>query len=144
MSPADMEPLAAIAQEVAGEWGLELGRPFVLSNYSSVAPAGDDIVLKVTPRADDEADEEPDALALWGGDGAVRPTRDVVADPAEGLRSRPPQPLRDADGGRRGLVPREGREICSRAGPFEQERAARAVVAQQSTRPSIATRTGAT
>jgi streptomycin 6-kinase len=28
--------------------------------------------MKVTARADDEADEEPDALALWGGDGAVR------------------------------------------------------------------------
>jgi hypothetical protein len=42
MSPADTEPLAAIAQEVAAEWGLELGRPFVLLNYSFVAPAGDD------------------------------------------------------------------------------------------------------
>ena len=67
-----LEPLAAIAQEVAAEWGLEPGRPFVLSMYSFVAPAGDDAVLKVTARADDEADEEPDALALWGGDGAVR------------------------------------------------------------------------
>ena len=30
------------------------------------------MVLKVTPPEDDEADEEPDALELWGGDGAVR------------------------------------------------------------------------
>jgi streptomycin 6-kinase len=28
-------------------------------------------VLKVTPHSDDEADEEADALALWGGAGAV-------------------------------------------------------------------------
>jgi len=28
--------------------------------------------LKVTPAADDESDEEGDALELWGGDGAVR------------------------------------------------------------------------
>jgi streptomycin 6-kinase len=72
MSPADLEPLARIAEEVAGEWGLELGEPFALSNYSYVAPAGEDAVLKVTPAEDDEADEEADALALWDGDGAVR------------------------------------------------------------------------
>ncbi len=29
-------------------------------------------MLKVTPPEDDESDEEADALALWGGDGAVR------------------------------------------------------------------------
>ena len=29
-------------------------------------------MLKVTPVEDDESDEEPDALALWAGDGAVR------------------------------------------------------------------------
>ena len=31
MSPADLEPLALIAAEVAAEWGLELGPPFALS-----------------------------------------------------------------------------------------------------------------
>ena len=72
MSPADLEPLARVADEIAAEWDLELGAPFALSNYSYVAPAGEDAVLKVTPADDDEADEEPDALALWGGDGAVR------------------------------------------------------------------------
>jgi streptomycin 6-kinase len=72
MSPADLEPLARVADEIAAEWDLELGRPFALSNYSYVAPAGDGAVLKVTPAEDDEADEEPDALALWDGDGAVR------------------------------------------------------------------------
>ena len=72
MCPADLEPLARIAAEVAAEWGLELGAPFAFSNYSYVAPAGDDAVLKIVPAADDEASEEADALALWGGDGAVR------------------------------------------------------------------------
>ena len=72
MSPADLEPLALIAAEVAAEWGVELGPPFALSRYSYVAPAGDDAVLKVTPPEDDESDEEADALALWDGDGAVR------------------------------------------------------------------------
>ena len=72
MSPADLEPLALIAAEVAAEWGLELGPPFALARYSYVAPVGEDAVLKVTPAEDDEADEEPDALALWDGDGAVR------------------------------------------------------------------------
>ena len=57
---------------MALEWGVELGRPFALSRYSFVAPAGDDAVLKVTPPDDDESDEEADALALWDGDGAVR------------------------------------------------------------------------
>ena len=72
MSPADLEPLAPIAAEVAAEWGVELGPPFALSRYSYVAPAGDDAVLKVTPPEDDESDEEADALELWDGDGAVR------------------------------------------------------------------------
>ena len=72
MSPADLEPLARIAEEVAAEWGVALGPPFALSRYSYVAPAGDDAGLKVTPPEDDESDEEADALELWGGDGAVR------------------------------------------------------------------------
>jgi streptomycin 6-kinase len=72
MSPADLEPLAPLAAEIAAEWGVELGPPFALSRYSYVAPAGDDAVLKVTPPTDDESDEEADALELWDGDGAVR------------------------------------------------------------------------
>ena len=71
-SRPDLGPLERVAHEVALEWGVELGRPFALSRYSYVAPAGDDAVLKVTPRDDDESDEEADALALWDGDGAVR------------------------------------------------------------------------
>jgi streptomycin 6-kinase len=69
---ADLEPLAQIAQDVAAEWGAELGSPFALSRHSYVAPAGDNAVLKVTPSEDDESDEEADALAWWSGDGAVR------------------------------------------------------------------------
>jgi streptomycin 6-kinase len=57
---------------VAREWGVALGPPFELARFSYVAPAGNDAVLKVTPPEDDESDEEPDALALWDGDGAVR------------------------------------------------------------------------
>jgi len=72
MSRPHLEPLVRHAQDVAAEWGLELGRPFALSRHSYVAPAGDDAVLKVTPLEDDESDEEADALALWNGDGAVR------------------------------------------------------------------------
>jgi streptomycin 6-kinase len=67
-----MPDLGRIAHEAAREWGVELGPPFALSRFSYVAPAGDDAVLKVTPPDDDESDEEADALALWGGDGAVR------------------------------------------------------------------------
>jgi streptomycin 6-kinase len=67
----DLTPLAATAREVATEWGVELGAPFSLARFSFVAPVGEDAVLKVTPRSDDEADGEADALALWAGDGAV-------------------------------------------------------------------------
>ena len=69
---ADLELLARIAGKVASEWGLELGPPFALCNYSYVAPAGGHAVLKVTSAEDDESDEEADALELWNGDGAVR------------------------------------------------------------------------
>jgi len=58
-------------QAVEQEWELELGEPFVLSRHSLVAPAGD-AVLKIVPPEDDESDEEADALALWGGNAAVR------------------------------------------------------------------------
>ena len=64
--------LAAIAREVAAEWGVELGERFALARYSYVAPAGEDAVLKVTPPEDDESDEEAEALELWNGAGAVR------------------------------------------------------------------------
>jgi len=67
----DLTPLAVVAAEIAAEWGVRLGAPFPLARYSYVAPAGEDAVLKVTPAADDEADEEADALRHWAGHGAV-------------------------------------------------------------------------
>jgi streptomycin 6-kinase len=42
-----------------------------MSTVSYVAPAGD-LVVKVPWGGDDESLHEPDALALWDGDGAVR------------------------------------------------------------------------
>lgn len=71
----DLAVLRRTAAEVASEWEIDLGEPFALARYSYVAAAGDHAVLKVTPPADDEADEEADALALWDGDGAVRVLR---------------------------------------------------------------------
>jgi streptomycin 6-kinase len=64
--------LEAAAREAAAEWGVELGEPFALARYSFAAPAGADAVLKVVPERHWESDHEPDALAHWGGDGAVR------------------------------------------------------------------------
>ena len=67
------------ADEVAAEWGLELGDPYTLSRYSYVAPVGDDAVVKVAWAGDDESLHEGDALEVWAGDGAVRQLR---ADPS--------------------------------------------------------------
>jgi len=64
--------LAEVARGVAAEWGVELGEPFGLALHSFAAPAGDDAVLKVVPERHWESDHEADALAHWGGDGAVR------------------------------------------------------------------------
>jgi streptomycin 6-kinase len=43
--------------------------------HAYVAPVSAHAVLKVTSPADDEADEEGDALELWGGNGAARVLR---------------------------------------------------------------------
>lgn len=61
-----------VARDVAREWGIVIGVPFQLSNYSYVAPAGTDAVLKIGSRADEESIHEADALELWAGNGAVR------------------------------------------------------------------------
>jgi len=68
----DLTDARATAEAIAAEWGLELGAPFAMSNYSYVAPAGDDAVLKVAWDGDDESLHEAEALALWNGHGAVR------------------------------------------------------------------------
>jgi streptomycin 6-kinase len=70
VSPPD--ELRLVARGLAEEWGLELGPPFALARYSYVAPAGEGAVLKVRSPEDDESDQEPEALELWGGDGAAR------------------------------------------------------------------------
>ena len=77
---------------MSGAW--RWARRFPLARYSFVAPAGADAVLKVTPPEDDEADEEPDALELWGGNGAVRLIRRDAARRALLLeRARPGRDL---------------------------------------------------
>jgi streptomycin 6-kinase len=68
----EREQMKATAEAVALDWGLELGEPFALSRYSYVAPVGPDAVLKVAWPGDDESLHEPESLALWAGDGAVR------------------------------------------------------------------------
>jgi streptomycin 6-kinase len=68
----DLSTAKATAEEVAAEWELELGAPFALSSYSFVAPVGEDAVLKVAWEGDDESLHEPEALELWGGNGAAR------------------------------------------------------------------------
>ena len=64
--------LEPVAREVAAAWGIELGEPFALALHSFVAPAGAGAVLKLVPASHWESDDEPDALAHWGGDGAVK------------------------------------------------------------------------
>jgi streptomycin 6-kinase len=68
-SARSLEPLA---RRVARDWGLDLEAAFPLSNYSYVAVAGEEAVLKVRRADDDESDHEADALAVWDGNGAVR------------------------------------------------------------------------
>ena len=67
-----MIELEAVAREVAAVWGVQLGDPFALALHSFAAPAGDAAVLKVVPERHWESDHEPDALALWSGEGAAR------------------------------------------------------------------------
>ena len=64
--------LDAVAREVAAAWEIELGEPFALALHSFAATAGEDAVLKVVPERHWESDHEADALAHWGGEGAVR------------------------------------------------------------------------
>lgn len=71
----DLGPVELEARAAAAAWGVELGEPFALSRYSYVAPAGDDLVLKVIPPTDTESREDAYALELWAGEGAVRLVR---------------------------------------------------------------------
>ena len=61
-----------MVEQIAGEWALTLGEPYSPGGHCAwVAPAGDDLVLKVGWRHT-EAEHEADALRFWNGDGAVR------------------------------------------------------------------------
>ena len=62
--------LPGVVREVAVAWELELEEPLD-APHSLVIPAGD-AVLKLNAPSHTEADTEADALARWGGDGAVR------------------------------------------------------------------------
>ena len=64
--------LEAAARDLAAAWEVELGEPFALALHSFAAPAGEAAVLKVVPERHWESDHEPDALAHWAGEGAVR------------------------------------------------------------------------
>ena len=72
MSPALAARTERTAREIAAEWDLRLGPRILAGRYSYVAPVGDDMILKVVPPEDDDADEIADALRLWDGHGAVR------------------------------------------------------------------------
>jgi streptomycin 6-kinase len=72
MDQFERSRIGRIAREVAADWGLVLGPPFQLSNYSYVAPTGPDAVLKIGWQDDEESVHEADALELWDGNGAVR------------------------------------------------------------------------
>jgi streptomycin 6-kinase len=72
VDPSERIRLEVIARDVASDWNIALSPPFGSLNYSYVAPAGDDAVLKVVSPHDGESIHEADALELWDGDGAVR------------------------------------------------------------------------
>jgi streptomycin 6-kinase len=68
--------LPAVVGEIAREWELELGNPYLPGGQCAwvapaTNPAGDELALKVGWRRR-EAEHEADALRFWDGDGAVR------------------------------------------------------------------------
>jgi streptomycin 6-kinase len=65
-----LDALPRLVAECAAAWDLELEQPFETPG-SLVVPAGP-VVLKLNTPAHFEAEHEPDALAWWGGAGAVR------------------------------------------------------------------------
>jgi streptomycin 6-kinase len=73
--PERLEWLARLPdtiEEVASDWGLELGDPYLPGGQCAwVAPVGEQLVLKVGWRHR-EAEHEADALRFHGGDGAIR------------------------------------------------------------------------
>src|SRR4051794_33298998 len=68
--PEWLAELPRLTAECAEAWGLTLGTPFAGGHVALAVPAGD-AVLKINfPHR--ESAREPDALAHWNGDGAVR------------------------------------------------------------------------
>jgi streptomycin 6-kinase len=69
------ETAPRIADELAEEWGLTLGEPYVPGFCGHVVRAttaeGEPVVLKAY-FPDRESVQEPDALERWNGDGAIR------------------------------------------------------------------------
>lgn len=68
--PGWLAELPQLATECAELWGLQLESP-IETPHSLVVPAGR-AVLKLNAPSHLEADHEPDALARWDGNGAVR------------------------------------------------------------------------
>jgi streptomycin 6-kinase len=84
-----LDRLPAQIVELASEWELELGEPYVPGGQCAwVAPARDraarDLVLKVGWRHR-EAAHEADALRVWDGDGAVRCFADITLEETTAL-----------------------------------------------------------
>jgi streptomycin 6-kinase len=65
-----LRQLPQVAADCAERWQLALEEP-IDTPHSLVVPAGD-VVLKLNAPSHYEADHEAEALARWGGDGAVR------------------------------------------------------------------------
>jgi len=112
--PEWLVALPRLVAECAERWSLALEEP-IDTPHSLVVPAGD-VVLKLNAPSHAEADREADALAVWGGKGAVR----LVArdDHARALlleRCRPGTRLWDADEDElevvAGLLPRLQTEV---------------------------------
>ena len=68
--PKWLQELPLIVADLAAAWDLALEVP-IDTPHSLVVPAGD-VVLKLNAPSHFEADHEADALAWWGGCGAVR------------------------------------------------------------------------
>lgn len=68
--PDWLAELPRLADDCAGLWNLVLEEPFE-TPHSLVVPAGE-VVLKLNAPSHVEAEQEADALATWGGRGAVR------------------------------------------------------------------------
>jgi streptomycin 6-kinase len=101
--PAWLSALPRLVAECAEQWSLALERP-VDTPHSLVVPARD-LVLKLNAPSHFEADHEADALALWGGEGAVRLVdRDDERRALLIERCRPGRPLRGSGADERAVV----------------------------------------